>query len=68
MENQNEQFSGAHFQKYAHDEYLGSDGGKLRGMSREERDFWFGERSTRRALKCATKIKEVLRAGNHENF
>lgn len=48
------------FQRYAHDEYLGGEGSKLRGISREEREMLYGQSSLRRTLKCAGKIKELL--------
>lgn len=52
--------SGPAFQRYAHDEYLGGEGGRLRGIGRTERDLLFGSRQTRRALKCKAKLKEIL--------
>ncbi len=49
------------FQRYAHDEYLGGEGGKIRGLSREERDMMYGQSSLRRTLMCGPKIKELLK-------
>ena len=52
------------FQRYAHDEYLGGEGSKLRGISREERDTLFGQNPLKRVLKCKNKIKEILEKSN----
>ena len=49
------------FQRYAHDEYLGGEGSRLRGLSREERDIMYGSSSLKRTLKCAPQIRELLK-------
>lgn len=48
------------FQRYAHDEYLGGEGSKLRGISREERELYYGTRDLTRTLKCSKKLKELV--------
>lgn len=48
------------FQRYAHDEYLGGEGARLRGISREEREMYYGARDLTRTLKCSKKLKEYV--------
>ena len=48
------------FQRYAHDEYLGGESAKLRGISREERELFYGARDLTRTLKCSKKLKELV--------
>lgn len=48
------------FQRYAHDEYLGGEGARLRGISREERELYYGDRDLSRSLKCSKKLKELV--------
>lgn len=53
------------FQRYAHDEYLGGEGARLRGISREERELYYGDRDLSRSLKCSKKLKEYVKGREH---
>lgn len=53
------------FQRYAHDEYLGGEGARLRGISREERELYYGDRDLTRTLKCSKKLKEYVKGREH---
>lgn len=53
------------FQRYAHDEYLGGEGARLRGISREEREMFYGARDLTRTLKCSKKLKEYVKGREH---
>lgn len=48
------------FQRYAHDEYLGGEGSRLRGISREEREMLYGQNALKRVLKCKDKLRNIL--------